>query len=127
MSRISRFLVSWLLIAFSVGFAAWILPGITIDESQNGVLVVIGMALILGLVNAIIKPILTLLSCGCIAATLGLFIFVINALTFWFASWLSQQLGLGFYVESFWAALAGSIIVSVVSIVLGWFFIDEDK
>jgi putative membrane protein len=84
------------------------------------------MAAVLGLVNAIVRPILTLLSCGLMALTLGLFIFVINALTFALASWISVNLfDVGFYIDNFWSALLGSIIVSVVSIVLSMFLPDE--
>jgi len=77
------------------------------------------MALVLGLVNAIIRPILKFLSCGFIILTLGLFLFVINAGTFLLASSIAQNwFNIGFYVDDFWSALLGSIIVSIVSVVL---------
>ena len=121
-----KFLLNWLIIAVSVGVAVLIVPGIEVSPEQNGVLVVVVVALILGLVNAVIKPILTLLSCGCLILTLGLFAIVINALMFWLAAEFSRLLGVGFYVESFWAALFGSIIVSVVVAILGFIFRDDD-
>ena len=86
------------------------------------------MALILGLVNAVIRPILKFLSCGVIILTLGLFVFVLNAATFLLASEIAQNwFNIGFYVDNFWAALLGSIIVSVVSVILSHILIDKDK
>jgi putative membrane protein len=73
------------------------------------------MAVILGLVNIFIRPILKFLSCGFIILTVGLFMLVINAFLLWFASWISQQISVGFIVEWPWGAFWGSIIVSVVS------------
>ena len=85
------------------------------------------MALILGLVNALIRPILKLLSCGFIIITLGLFVFVINAATFMLSASISQSLGFHFAVDGFGTALLASIIVSLVSVVLSSILIDEDK
>jgi putative membrane protein len=85
------------------------------------------MALVLGLVNALIRPILKFLSCGFIIVTLGLFVFVINAATFMLSSNISQSLGAGYSVDGFGTALLGSVIVSIVSMVLSSILIDEDK
>jgi len=86
------------------------------------------MALVLGLVNAIIRPLLVLLSCGCIVATFGLFMLVINAVTFWLASWItSQGFNLGFSVDNLWAAFLGSLVVSVVSFVLSMILVDDKR
>lgn len=86
------------------------------------------MALIFGLVNALIRPILKFLTCPLIMLTLGLFTLVINALMLLLASWLGRQLGLGFYVEGFWpAAFLGALVISVVSFVLTMLIGDEDK
>jgi putative membrane protein len=117
-SVIVGILIRWAILAVAVAVAAWILPGIHVSDS-NGVITVIVMAGVLGLVNTFIRPILNLLSCGCIVATLGLFLFVINALMFWLASWIAENwLDSEFEVESFWWALAGSIITGIVSFVL---------
>jgi putative membrane protein len=77
----------------------------------------------------LIRPILKLLSCGCIVATLGLFVFVINAFTFWFASYVTNLLmgGGAYQVSSFWSALVGSLIVSVVSFLLNLLIPDKEK
>jgi putative membrane protein len=84
------------------------------------------MAIALGLVNALLRPLLTLLSCPAIMLTLGLFVFVINALCLWAASWVAVNwFGSGFYVTGFFPALWGSIIVSIVSTVLSLLLADN--
>jgi putative membrane protein len=111
-------LVRWAIIAVSVLVAVWLVPGIEITSTTGWVVVVV-MAAVLGLVNAIIRPILALLSCGCIVATFGLFMLVINAFTFWLAAWItSAGFNLGLTVESFGAAFLGALVVSVVSFVI---------
>jgi putative membrane protein len=86
------------------------------------------MAIILSLVNALIRPLLKLLTCPLILLTLGLFTLVINAITLLLASSLANRLfEVGFYVDGFWPALWGALIVSVVSVVLSVFVKDEPK
>ncbi len=119
-----RFVIRWFISAVALAIAALLIPGIYIHGS-NGWITVAVMALILGFVNAIIRPILAFLSCGFIILTLGLFMFVVNALSFWLAAWISTNwFGAGFTVENFWAALLGSIVVSVVSFLLSIFLPD---
>jgi putative membrane protein len=84
------------------------------------------MAVVLGLVNIFIRPILKLLSCGFIILTLGLFMLVINAFLLWFSSWICSLLGIGFVVQVPWGAFWGSIIISLVSFV-AHLFIHERK
>jgi putative membrane protein len=120
-----KLILRWLIIALSLYVAAWIIPGITVEG--NGWVAFSVMAVVLGLVNALIRPILKLLSCGFILITLGLFVFVINAATFMLSAQIAQNwFGVGFNVDGFGAALLGSIIVSIVSVVLSRFLIDED-
>jgi putative membrane protein len=121
-----RFVLRWLVTAAAVAVTAWILPGINVPPGSSGVLSVLAFAAILGFVNAIIRPILALLSCGCLIVTLGLFIFVINALCFLAAGWMVNLIpGLGIQISSFWTALVASIIVSVVSFLLNWLLPDD--
>jgi putative membrane protein len=122
-----RLLIRWLITAVSVAVAAFIVPGITIDPNRNGIVVVLVMALILGLVNAFVRPILTFLSCGLIVVTLGLFMLVINTLTLALASWLSTQFGFGFYIDGFFPAFFGAIVISIVSFVLSLFLPDDNR
>lgn len=120
-----KLVLRWLITAVSLYVAVLIVPGITVEGNAWVAFTI--MALVLGFVNAIIRPLLKLMSCGVIILTLGLFVFVINAATFMLASNIAQNwLNVGFYVESFGAALLGSIVVSVVSVVLSSILI-EDK
>jgi len=121
---IKNILIRWLITALAVVAAAALVPGITVTGA-NGWVTVIVMAAVLGLINAIIRPILALLSCGCIVATLGLFMLVINTFTFWLASYVTNLFNLGFEVESLWAAFLGALVVSVVSFLLSMVFVDD--
>ncbi len=119
-----RILLRWLITAVAIYLTAWLMPGIRIT-TPNAFVVVAVMAVILGLVNAIVRPILAFLSCGCIILTLGLFMLVINAFTLWLSAQIAQAFGIGFYVNGFWPALLGSIVISVISFVLSMFLLDE--
>ncbi|MDY6847278.1 MAG: phage holin family protein [Chloroflexota bacterium] len=121
-----KFILRWLIIAISLYVAVMIVPGIRVEG--DGWIVFSVMAIILALVNATIRPVLKFLSCGLIILTLGLFSLVINAVTFLLASNIAQNwFNVGFYVDGFVPALLGSIIVSVVSVVLAKVLIDEEK
>jgi len=121
-----KLILRWLIIAVSLYIAVLVVPGIQVDGDAWIAFSV--MALVLGLVNAIIRPILKFLSCGVIILTLGLFVFVLNAATFLLASEIAQNwFNIGFHVDNFWSALLGSIIVSVVSVILSHILIDKEK
>ncbi|HEX4725548.1 MAG TPA: phage holin family protein [Pseudonocardiaceae bacterium] len=103
--------------------AVWVatfLPGINLlaasTPAQVGTL--IGVAVVFGLVNAVIKPLVKVVGCVLYVLTFGLIGFVVNALLFWFASWLSGRFGLPFQVTGFWPAFFGAIVVAVVGFVL---------
>lgn len=123
--NIRYILIRWIISAIAILATTYLMPGITIQD--NGILAALAVAFILGLVNAIIRPILVLLSCGCIVATLGLFMLVINALTLMITSRISQAFGVSFYVDGFLPALFGSIIISVITWLLSLFLIGEDE
>ena len=119
-----KLLVRWLIVAIALVLTTYIIPGIRVEG--NGLIAVFGMALILGFVNAFIRPLLAFLSCGFIALTLGLFMLVINAFTLWLSSWVAVNwFSLGFYVDGFWPALWGSILVSIISFLLSMFIKDD--
>jgi putative membrane protein len=120
-----KLILRWIIIAVSLALAAWLVPGITVEPDTNAILLFGAMALVLGFINAIIRPLLNLLSCGCIVVTMGLFLLVTNALAFWLAAYIANLLGVGFRVEGFLPALFGSLIVSVVSFVLSMVLIDD--
>lgn len=118
-------MVRWAVVAVALVAAAWVVPGIRVDDTRAWVAVIV-MAAILGLVNAFVRPILKLLSCGCIVLTLGLFLFVVNALTLWLASWVAVDwFNVGFHVDGFWPAFWGGIVVSIVSFALNTVLADS--
>ena len=108
-------LIHWLVVAFGLAAAAYLVPGVSV---ASGSALAIG-ALVLGFVNAVVKPVLALLTLPLTVVTLGLFYFVVNAAAFGLAAALVP----GFSVASFWAALFGALVVSLVSWVVGAFFL----
>lgn len=105
------------------GLAVWIstiIPGIDLDTDSfwGKVGTLLAVALIFGIINAVLKPLATLLGLPFILLTLGLFFLVINALLYWLTGAISSALDLPFSVSGFWAAFFGAIIVTVVSWVL---------
>ena len=113
----------WVINAVALYVAAMVIPGI----SRTGDWVSLALiALVFGIVNALLGPILKFLSCPLIMLTLGLFTVVINAGLLLLTSSLSQSLNLGFHVADFWSAILGSLLISVVSFVLN-IFVKDDK
>ncbi len=112
----------------ALALATWLLSGITLTAptTERKVLTLLIVALIFGVVNAIVKPIFTLVTAVAVVLTLGLFLIVINALMLLLTSWISDQFSLGWSVNGFWTAVLGSIIVSIVSFVLNAFIPDRD-
>ena len=113
--------------AVALWVAAWAIPGITFGGGSTGQVVwtVVIVALIFGIVNFFIKPILKLISLPFIILTLVLFVFIVNALMLELTSWLADKLDLAFHVEHFfWDAIFGALIVTLVSMVLS--FIKRD-
>ena len=122
-----KLIVRWAVVAASLVAAVWLVPGISIEGNRAWLAVAV-MAAILALVNAFVRPILQFLSCGCIAATLGLFLIVINAFTLWLSSWVAVNwFGVDFVVDGFVPALFGSIVVSIVSFLLNTLLVDKKK
>lgn len=111
------------LIAAAVGtaVAVWLVPGISITASDNMDVAVtlLVVAAIIGVVNAVVKPFAQVVGFCLIILTLGLFLLVINALMLMLASWLAEMLGIGFHVDGFLSALIGSVIISIVSALVG--------
>ena len=122
-----KLIIRWAIGAFSLFVAAWAVTGIRVDDG-GGWVVYAAMAVIMGLVNAFVRPLLKLLTCPLILLTLGLFTLVINALTLLLSAWVANTVfQVGFYVDGFWPAFWGALIVSVVSVVLNVFIKDDDK
>jgi putative membrane protein len=113
-----HFLLRLLINAAALWVAIQLVEGIDHRGSWWSLLFV---ALVFGALNASVRPLLKLLSLPILILTLGLFIFVINALMLRMTGWVSGLLGLGFYVDGFWAAFLGGLIVSIVSLSLSIF------
>jgi putative membrane protein len=113
------FLARVLVNALAIYFAAAVVPGVEI----SGPLAALGAGLVFGLVNAIVRPILVVLTLPLTLVTLGLFLFVLNAFCFWLTSVLVK----GFTVHGFWPAVFGALLVSVVSWLLTAFLSDRGR
>jgi len=113
MTILLRILVS----AAALGVAAWVVPGIVVSGHSNaskaGTLLVV--AIIFGIINMLLKPIIKTIGCAFYVLTLGLVAIVVNGLLLWLASWVAGKLDLPFHITGFLAALAGALIVAVVS------------
>src|SRR4051794_3462329 len=102
-----RLLLVWLVNTVSLIAVAYLMPSISVASFWTALIA----ALVLGLVNAVIRPILVILTLPATILTLGLFIFVINGLLFWFVGSFIE----GFHVEGFWAGFFGAIVYSLIS------------
>ncbi len=111
-------LLHWLLNAAALWAAAWLLPGL---DFQGTIVQLLMVAAVFGIVNSLVRPILTVLTCPLIVVTLGLFTLVINALMLLLTGALSARWGLGFTVSGFWAAFIGGLVVGFVSVLLSLF------
>lgn len=117
----------WFASAGAIAFVAWLLPGISAGAGTRGVMTVLVTALVLGLVNAIVKPVLQLLSCPLVLLTLGLFLFVINAAMLLLAGAMTRAVGFDFRVDGLGNALIGSILISIVTWFLTLFVGRKDR
>lgn len=123
-----NFVVKTIANAGALAVAVWLLDKITLTGGNTGKKVgtLIGVALIFGLVNFLVKPIVKVLSFPLVILTLGLFTLVVNALMLLLTSWLADKLHLSFHVEGFWTAVLGGLIISIVSWALHVVLPDED-
>ena len=122
----NRILIRWVINAIALYAAVALLRGNGISMSPgNQWLAFLGLALIFGLINAIVRPIIQFLTCPLIILTLGLGTLLINTLMFYLAGQIGQFFNIGFTVAGFWPAFLGALIVSVVSFILSLFFQGE--
>ena len=119
-----KLLIRWIISALALFAAAYFVPGIRV-EGANAWTVYAFMAVILGLVNALVRPVLKLLSCPFIILTLGLFLLLINGVSFLIAAKIAEAMKVGFYVDDFMAAFLGALVVSVVTFFLNLFVKDK--
>jgi putative membrane protein len=124
-----RLILRLLANAAALAVATFLLSGITLTAptTQGKVVTLLVVALIFGVLNAVVKPVFTLVTAPLVLLTLGLFLLVINALMLLLTSWISTQVDLGWFVEGFGSAVLGAVIVSVVSFVLNAFLPDRRR
>ena len=114
-----RILLHWLVNAVALLLVAYLYPGVHVESLPAA----LAAALVLGLVNVLIRPLIVILTLPVTILTLGLFLLVINALMFW----LVAEVVHGFAVNDFWAALLGSILYSLITLIAGWFLAPRRK
>jgi putative membrane protein len=123
-------LVIWVLVnAVALAVATWLLRGISLtgaDETHRALTLLV-VALIFGAINAVIRPVLKFVSFPLIILTLGLLIFLINALMLMLTGYVATRLGFGFHVHGFWTALVGGIIIMVATALLHLALPDEER
>jgi len=116
-----KILIKIVITAAAVWVATLIIPGIHVHTHSTagkiGTLLLV--ALIFGVINAVLKPIAKAVGCLAYAVTLGLIAVVVNGLLFWLTSWVAGKLGVPFHISGFVAALLGALLVGVVSWALG--------
>ncbi len=112
-----KFLLSVVVNVAALGVATWLLACITLtaDTTGQSVIAMLVVAVIFGLVNAVVRPVVKFFTFPLILLTLGLLVFVINALMLLLTSWVSGQIGLGFHVAGFGTALVGALVVTVAT------------
>lgn len=122
-----RFLVRWAINALALYAAIYFVNNTIggIDLQNTNWTAYIWMALIFGLVNALLRPLISILTCPLIILTLGLFTLLINTFLFYLAGWIGTFFNVGYTIDNFWSAFVGAIVVSVVSIVLSMILRDE--
>ena len=117
---LAEFYIRWFVTAVAVFVAAWIVPGIDYSNFTG----LAFASLLLGIINAMVRPVLLILCLPLILVTMGLFILVLNALLLWFVSGILP--GSSFTVSGFWAAFWGGLVISIVSWLLSAFFRGSD-
>jgi putative membrane protein len=120
-----RLLIRWVVIAVSLWVAVLIVPGL---NHEGSIWTLFLAAAIFGLINAILRPIVLLLSCPLVVLTLGLFVLIVNWAMLSLTIWISSDVfNLGFTSDSFWATFFGAIVISVVSGILNIFLKDNNE
>jgi len=120
----TKFILRWVVNAIALFLAVYLVPGVNLE---GGWVSILWLALIFGLINAFLRPLLTLLTCPLIVLTLGLFTLLINTFLFWLTSQVGQAFGIGFTIDGFWPAFLGGLVVTVVSVVMSLILKDEFK
>ncbi len=119
-----RFLLRLVVTAIALWCAIQLIPGL---HYAGGPLGLIGIALVFGIINALVRPVLLLLTCPLVVLTLGLFLFVLNGIMLWLTAVFSSALGISFRIDGILPAILGGLVVGIISMVLNVFVRDEGK
>jgi putative membrane protein len=121
MRKASSFVLRLVISAFALWVATLVLSGVNINthSTPKKIGTLLAVALIFGLVNAVLKPIAHVLGCGIYVLTLGLLALVVNGFLFWLTGRIATHIGLPFEVHGFWTSIFGALIVGIVSWLLG--------
>jgi putative membrane protein len=124
-----RFLIRWAINALALYAAIYFVNNTIqgIDLQSDHWTTFLWMGLIFGLANALLRPLISILTCPLIILTLGLFTLLINTFLFYLVGWIGNFFGVGYTIDNFWAAFLGAIVVSVVSIVLSMILRDDHE
>jgi len=122
-----KFFIQLLINALGFFVAITLLRGQGIEPQGNSWANYLTLALIFGVVNAVLRPVLTALGCPVIILTLGIGILLINTLLFYLTGLIGTSFGVGFTVNNFWTAFLGALIVSVIGLFFGWILRGEMK
>jgi len=122
----TKFLLRLLINAIALYLAVLFIPGI---DLMSDMLSLVWLALIFGLINALVRPVLQFLTCALIILTLGLFTLVINTFLFWLTSLVGQSFGIALVISDpvWWNAFLGGLVVSIVSVIMTMILKDELK
>jgi putative membrane protein len=122
-----KLIIRWFIYTIALYAAVALLNGHGITPQSEDWVSFIWLALVFGLINAIVKPILVILGAPVIILTLGLGALLINPFLFYLAGVIGKNFGVGFTIESFWTAILGAIIVGIISMILEGFFKEDLK
>ena len=122
----TKFILRLLINAIALYLAVLVIPGI---DLMSDMLSLVWLALIFGLINALVRPLLQFLTCALIILTLGLFTLVINTFLFWLTSVVGQSFGIALVISDpvWWNAFLGGLVVSIVSVIMTMILKDELK
>jgi len=112
----NKFIIRWVINAIALYIAVWLVPGV--DLASGDWLSFIWLALIFGLLNALVRPLLVFLTCPLIVLTLGLGTLILNTVMLYLTQWVAGFFNIGFTLQGFWPAFLGALVISIVSVVL---------
>ena len=121
----TKFIIRWAINAVALYVAVWLVPGV--DLASGAWVSFIWLALIFGLLNALVRPLLMFLTCPLIILTLGLGTLILNTVMLYLTEWIAGFFNIGFTLAGFWPAFLGALVISVVSVVLSLVIKDGKK